>query len=251
MTIITNVFCNLQHQERGCLQACVFLQCLMDMHVQAVDLALTFDVALAQETASQPHDVELRRKLWLRIAKHEIEGRDSVESALALLKKCDLLRIEDILMYFSDFEEIDPFKAAICDALKEYNLRIQEQKNDMEEAAQSADRVRADLQNFRNRSVTIAATDLCSLCTNYLLVRACFIFPCGHKFHNDCLEKAIKERNRDEYQKLFVLKQRMNPDQPDFVQVRTEYEDMLASECMQCGEAMIGAIDQPFVEDWE
>lgn len=99
-------------------EACVFLQCLLELWHPAVDLALTFDTKLAQHTASQPIDRDLRRKLWLRIAEQEIRGKDDVKQALALLKECDLLRIEDLLPFFSDFEKIDHFKDAICDALK-------------------------------------------------------------------------------------------------------------------------------------
>lgn len=73
---------------------------------------------MAQRTASQPSEIDLRRKLWLRIAEHEIRGKDDVKQALELLKDCNLLRIEDLLPFFSDFEKIDHFKDAICDALK-------------------------------------------------------------------------------------------------------------------------------------
>lgn len=99
-------------------EACVFLQCLLEQWHPAVELALTFNTALAQFTASQPMERDLRRKLWLRIAEHEIKGKDDVKQALELLKDCDLLRIEDLLPFFSDFEKIDHFKEAICDALK-------------------------------------------------------------------------------------------------------------------------------------
>ena len=61
----------------------------------------------------------------------------------------------------------------------------------MEESAKSAERVRNDLQMFRNRSVIIGAQDQCILCNVYLLLKPFFIFPCGHKFHGDCLEKEI------------------------------------------------------------
>ena len=48
--------------------ACVFLQCLLELWQQAVELALTFDVKLAQKTASMPtNDKDLMRKLWLII----------------------------------------------------------------------------------------------------------------------------------------------------------------------------------------
>lgn len=90
----------------------------MELWLPAVELALTFDFKLAKQTASQPGDVELKRKLWLRIAEHEIKGKDDVKQALELLNVCYLLRIEDLLPFFSDFEKIDHFKDAICEALK-------------------------------------------------------------------------------------------------------------------------------------
>lgn len=47
--------------------SCVFLQCLLELWQQAVELALTFNVKLAQQTASQPSAKDLQRKLWLII----------------------------------------------------------------------------------------------------------------------------------------------------------------------------------------
>lgn len=104
--------------EHNVTEACVFLQCLLELWTPAVELALTFNTELAQQTASQPLDRDLRRKLWLIIAEHEIKGKNDVKEALELLKKCDLLNIEDLLPFFEDFQKIDHFKEAICDALK-------------------------------------------------------------------------------------------------------------------------------------
>lgn len=240
-------------REKSCNMASVFLQCLIGMWHEAVELALTFDSSLAERTASMPKDKELKRKLWLRIAEHEIKDKkDNVTEALKLLKTCDLLRIEDILPFFSDFHKIDDFKEAICDALKEYNLTILEQKRDMEESAKAADRVRADLQHFRNRSVAISSSDLCAICGTFVLARPFFIFPCGHKFHLDCLEKQARNHmDKEHCVKLVHLRQRLNPESADFPRLKAEYERTLAAECFHCGEVMISAIDEPFVSNWE
>lgn len=172
-------------------EACVFLLCLLELWQQAVELALTISSKLAQQTASQPLDRELRRKLWLIIADREISGKENVQEALELLKICDLLRIEDLLPFFSDFQKIDHFKEAICDSLKEYNSKILEQKKEMEECAEAAEKVRESIQSFRNRSVTICAQDKCSSCGQFLLLKPFFLFPCSHKFHADCLERNL------------------------------------------------------------
>lgn len=172
-------------------EACVFLYCLLEFWQQAVELALTFNIQLAQQTASQSMDAELSRKLWLIIAEHEIAGKDNIQEAMELLKQCDLLKIEDLLPFFPDFQKIGYIKEAICDSLKEYNRKIQEQKREMEECAEAAENVRKAIQTFRNRSVTINSQDNCSACGTFLLLRAFCIFPCSHKFHSDCLEKSL------------------------------------------------------------
>ncbi|GAB0098552.1 Vacuolar protein sorting-associated protein 18 homolog [Sergentomyia squamirostris] len=249
-----------QHQVT---EACVFLQCLLEMWHQAVELALTVNTKLAQQTASMAPDRDLRRSLWLRIAEHEIRGREDVKEALELLSECDLLRIEDLLPFFSDFERIDHFKDAICDALKEYNLKIQEQRRDMDESAKSAEKVRADLQTFRNRLVTISSTDPCSICTACLLVRPFFVFPCGHKFHEDCLEKHIMPLLGTELaQRLSGLKLRLNvlaasnaavegDPQAAREALKEEIQSIIAADCVFCGELTIETIDKPFISDWE
>lgn len=220
---------------------------------------------MAKKKASQPLDRELRRKLWLKIAEHEIRGKDNVTEALKLLKECDeLLRIEDLLPFFSDFQKIDDFKEAICEALKEYNMKIVEQRNEMEDSAKSAERVRNDLQTFRNRSVTVGAQEQCAVCSVYLLLKPFFIFPCGHKFHGDCLEKQLIplldiETNR-RLSSLKLALSSMNSVQSDENngvstgmsqrdKIKMEIENILASDCLFCGELMINCIDQPFIED--
>ena len=175
--------------------ASVFLLCLMEMWTQAVELALSFDTQLAQVTASKPTDKAMRKKLWLIIAKKGIQETDNlkhnVQGALNILKDCDLLKIEDLLPYFSDFQKIDHFKEAICESLKEYNIKIQDQRKDMDESAKSAEMVRNELQTFRSRSVIINSQEQCVICGVYLLLKPFFIFQCGHKFHGECLEKEL------------------------------------------------------------
>lgn len=48
--------------------------------------------------------------------------------------------------------------------------------------------MRAEIQSFRNRSVLVSVADACCLCDIALLLRPFYLFPCGHKFHGDCLQ---------------------------------------------------------------
>ncbi|XP_017062924.1 vacuolar protein sorting-associated protein 18 homolog [Drosophila eugracilis] len=256
-------------------EACVFLDCLLRKWVSAVDLALTFDMKLAKETASRPTDSEMRRTLWLRIAYHDIKGTDDVKKALNLLKECDLLRIEDLLPFFSDFEKIDNFKEPICDALQDYNQRIQELQREMSETEEQTKRVREDLQDIRQHSFTANAQDTCGVCEMMLLVKPFFVFMCGHKFHSDCLEKQVVPMlTKEQAKRLNTLKQQLEAEvqtqsqalslphssalgkqqakelQRKRALLKTQIEDIVAADCLFCG-LLINTIDQPFVDDWE
>ncbi|XP_037937988.1 vacuolar protein sorting-associated protein 18 homolog [Teleopsis dalmanni] len=246
-------------------EASVFLKCLVGMWPAAVELALTFDLKLAKETASKPKDDEMRHDLWLSIAQHCIQGTNDVEKALELLKECDLLHIEDLLPFFSDFEKIDDFKKPICDALKDYNSKIQELQHDMNEYTKQADRVCEDLQNIRDRCVRIEAHENCSICETFLMVKPFFVFACGHKFHSDCLEKhVVPMLTSDQSRKLTMLKQQLetlltesiasgnHSQQQRFKRdkIKKEIEEIVAADCLYCG-LLIETIDQPFVVDWD
>ncbi|XP_064540264.1 vacuolar protein sorting-associated protein 18 homolog isoform X2 [Drosophila montana] len=245
--------------------ACVFLQCMLCMWTTAVDLALQFDMKLAKETALRPQDNETRRKLWLRIAYHEIKGTNDVKKALSLLNECDLLRIEDLLPFFSDFEKIDNFKEAICDALKKYNERIQALQQEMAETRKQSQLVCKELRQLKQHSIRMEAQDVCDICDLILLVKPFFVFICGHKFHSDCLEKQVLPMlNKERSRRLTMLKQQMETlmaqtigstnhtaeQQVKRVDLKTEIEEILASDCLYCG-LLIETIDQPFFDDWD
>lgn len=85
------------------------------------------DPELAREQAEAPqYDRELKRKLWLRIARYFMESEGgNVQKAMEVLRDCPQLKIEDILPFFPDFVVIDPFQAHIQHSLELYNEQIQ------------------------------------------------------------------------------------------------------------------------------
>lgn len=56
----------LQHEVRD---ACVFLYCVLELYHEATELALSFNIKLAKQTAFKPKSEEIQRELWLRIGK--------------------------------------------------------------------------------------------------------------------------------------------------------------------------------------
>lgn len=57
----------------------------------------------------------------------------------------------------------------------------------MEEATESAKRIREDIQEMRNKYGVVDSQEKCAACDFPLLNRPFYLFLCGHMFHNDCL----------------------------------------------------------------
>ncbi|XP_073312131.1 vacuolar sorting protein 18 isoform X1 [Primulina huaijiensis] len=193
------------------MRACVHIYSMMSMHEEAVALALQVDVELAMAEADKVEDDEdLRKKLWLMVAKHVIEQekgtkRENIRKAIAFLKETDgLLKIEDILPFFPDFALIDDFKEAICTSLEDYNEQIEKLKQEMNDATHGADNIRNDIGALAQRYAVIKRNEECGVCRkkildasgDYRMARAYtsvgsmapfYVFPCGHSFHSHCL----------------------------------------------------------------
>ncbi|KAM3959218.1 vacuolar protein sorting-associated protein 18 dor [Aphomia sociella] len=253
-------------REKNLSEACVKLSALLELWESAVELALQVNLNLAKNIANLPEEIEMQRQLWLNIAEHVITKNQDLKEAMSFLEECPLIKIEDILPFFSDVVTIDHFREPICQSLQEYNIQIEELKAEMEEATRSAEKVRSEIQSFRGRSALVSAADVCSLCDIALLLRPFYLFPCSHKFHSDCLLHEIQPiLGQARLKKLQDLQRQLNVLSNIELQTRTssglpmrellknEIDDIVASECVFCGEYMIACIDKPFIsdEDWD
>ncbi|CAI0460871.1 unnamed protein product [Linum tenue] len=193
------------------MRACVHIYSMMSMHEEAVALALQVDPELAMAEADKVEDDEdLRKKLWMMVAKHVIgqekgTKRENIRKAIAFLKETDgLLKIEDILPFFPDFALIDDFKEAICSSLEDYNKQIEELKQEMNDATHGADNIRKDINALAQRYAVIDKDEDCGVCRRKILnvggdyrisrgytsvgpIAPFYVFPCGHAFHSECL----------------------------------------------------------------
>lgn len=266
---------DLKYALRLCMEhdrkrACVHIYSLMKLFEEAVDLALDVDVELAKQQAEKPEerDDELKKKLWLRIARHVVEKEKDVKRAMEFLHECDLLKIEDILPFFPDFVTIDHFKDAIITSLQEYNTHIETLKGEMDEATGSAEEIRKEIQSFRNKYSTVKAHDKCAACSFPLMTRGFYLFPCQHKFHSDCLIGEVlpnltnKKKNRvEELQRKLAENENTRMQQMSteisstnilkHLDIKSELDDLVASECLYCGEFMIRSVEIPFIDEEE
>ncbi|XP_074661920.1 vacuolar protein sorting-associated protein 18 homolog [Tubulanus polymorphus] len=236
--------------QHGLKRPCVHIYSTMNLFDEAVDLALQVDVDLAKKNADKPSDnEELRKKLWLRIARHVVEEDKDIKKAMQFVQECNLLKIEDVLPFFPDFVTIDHFKDAICESLEEYNEHIETLKTEMNEATESAKEIRDEIQTFRNKFAFVKGQDKCTACNYPLLTRKFYLFPCMHRFHMDCLIAEVmphlpaRERSAvDELQRALSTS-----DQSQGL-LKTELDEIVASECIYCGDYMIRCIDKPFID---
>lgn len=186
----------IQHSR---VQSCVHIYSLMGQYASAVSLALKHDeIDLAALVADRPADSNpaLRKKLWLAVAKKVISqhGKGSIKTALDFLKRCDLLRIEDLIPFFPDFVVIDDFKDEICAALESYSRHIDALKTEMDESASTAESIKLDIKRLDGRYAIVEPGERCRVCRLPLLSRQFFVFPsCQHGFHSDCLGRKVVE----------------------------------------------------------
>ncbi|KAI0756694.1 Pep3/Vps18/deep orange family-domain-containing protein [Daedaleopsis nitida] len=182
-------------KQGGRIQPCVHIYSKMGLWENSVDLALEKgDLELAKINADMPEDDEqLRKKLWLKIAKYVVQDKQDIKMAMRFLENTDLLKIEDILPFFPDFVVIDDFKEEICTALEGYSAHIDALKADMDDATKNAEAIRQDIAALQKRFITVDATEKCSSCALALMTRQFYVFPCHHTFHADCLIGLTKE----------------------------------------------------------
>lgn len=243
---------------RLCIQhkrtlSCVHIYTNMGQYVQAVDLALSHnEVEYASIIADRPtSDPTLRKKLWLAVARKVISQSNGIKTAIEFLKRCDLLKIEDLIPFFPDFVVIDDFKEEICTALEDYSHNIDALKKEMDESSQTATNIKIDIAALDHRYAIVEPGEKCYVCSLPLLSRQFFVFPCQHAFHSDCLGRKVLEQagvsksRRIKECQVSISKGLVSGTQKDAMVA--ELDALVASACILCSDYAIKRIDEPFV----
>ncbi len=272
--------------QLGLQAACVKIYSSMGLFEEAVELALKVDPALARADASMPSNPEVRKRLWLQIARHEIqreaaeektddnfsEGRGAAEHittprALSILNECDLLKIEDILPFFPPFSSVASFKEEICKSLEDHKISIEGLRGEMEEYTESADAIQAEIKSLSERTLTMSNTQPCEGCYKFAISQEFYLFPCGHAFHSECLFRALRPYLLPEQVKRITElldqqlgQENLSSDEVEDVtenveatrlklSLQMELDSLIAADCPLCGEVMIDSIDKPLGTD--
>lgn len=246
----------IQHSR---IQSCVHIYSSMSQYAAAVELALAHkDIDLAALVADRPEgdsNLKLRKKLWLLIAQKKVTESSSIRESLEFLKRCDLLKIEDLIPFFPDFVVIDDFKDEICNALEEYSRHIDTLKQEMDSSQHTAEQIRAEIGALDNRYAIVEPGERCWICTLPVLSRQFFVFPCQHAFHSDCLGKRVLE-NSNLGKKKHIKDLQMEVSRglsvgPQREKLVRELDGLVAEQCVLCGDLGIKAINEPFIREGE
>ncbi|KAL8710975.1 MAG: hypothetical protein Q9220_004574 [cf. Caloplaca sp. 1 TL-2023] len=240
----------IQHSR---VQSAVHIYSSMGEFSAAVDLALKHDeIDLASTVADRPTDNNpaLRKRLWLAVAKKVIsqQGVGSIKTALDFMKRCDLLRIEDLIPLFPDFIVVDDFKEEICAALESYSRSISALDSEMDTSAATAESIKTDIKQLKQRYAVVEPGERCRVCQLPLLSRQFFVFPsCQHGFHSDCLGRKVLEGSgltvRGRIRELQASIARGGRRERE----ARELDALVAQQCILCGDYAIKMIEEPFV----
>ncbi|CAO3649927.1 unnamed protein product [Cunninghamella blakesleeana] len=283
--------------QNGRMESCVHIYSQMGLYEEAVNLALkNNDVELAIINADKPEDDDdLRKKLWLTIAKKVVSENKDIKTAMNFLSNCDLLEIDDILPFFPEFEKIGDFKDDICTTLEDYNSKIEELKIEMNDATTTSNDIRNDIKNIRSKFGIVNAVEKCYLCHHPIFTDQFYLFPCQHVFHSECLAQRVTQYLPPRtLRRLHQLQSQLDDiksptsstltneggvgvaskwinaagaiftgdsvTSADHEQANTttkdeliqeEIDDIVAAECVLCGDVVIKSIDQPFISEEE
>jgi hypothetical protein len=200
---------------------------------------------------------------------HVVQKKRDIKTAMSFLQQCPLLQIEDILPFFPDFTRIDEFRDEICASLAEYGVHIQQLKREMDVATRSADLIRTDIKELRNKYGFVSTSQKCELCRYTAMSRQFYLFPCQHVFHATCLTKEVlanssmmqRRRVGELARKLADVSAQPAPSgasqstdarrearESELDALRSELNALVAGECVLCGDIMMRSIERPFVD---
>lgn len=208
------------------IQSSVHIYSSMDQYEEAIKIALAHDnTDLAGLVADRVADgsastnrgggfanigsitltpqQELRKSLWLEIARHIINNNDKnndnedwFKSTAFVLSRCELIKIEDLLPLFPDFVQLDSFKSELITSMERYNKTISQLNKEMDESVVLEKTIRDEIAQHERGYSLIEPGEQCFICGFPLATRRFYVFPCQHSFHCDCLlDKVLKSQD--------------------------------------------------------
>ncbi|VDK67499.1 unnamed protein product [Litomosoides sigmodontis] len=271
-------------EKQALKRCCVFMYCVDELYDEAVSLALTIDVELAKTCAKQmvksneneydfllpnsakpKFSTDMRRRIWLQIARHVIEKEKDIAACVSLLKESDnTIKIQDLLPFFPEFTTIEYFKGPLCECLKEHSGKIRQLQLEMKNATEMAHRIRSDMEKAKNKIGDEISLDIGINCIQFMKFYELKTLLKKSSIAVEC-RKIVLQQEQEKYNSLIekerILQMQLEKStssnwtpkkiSEELKNVRNEINDTVAGDCVFCGIAMINSIDKPFFEEDE
>lgn len=174
---------------------------IMQQYYDAVNLALESNDPELQELAikwaSKTNNENLKKKLWLKIAKHYLTFSD--EKVIELLQHEDCpIKIADIISFFDDDQKISSFKQLIEDSLKEYNKKIEDYNLKLGKYEKISEYLKKKNQALGKKFYAIDFDKKCDICAKNVFTDIFYYFNCTHVLHRTCVKKKFEEYGLEE-----------------------------------------------------
>ena len=145
---------------------------------------------IAKFIAFNAPDEKLQKKLWIEIFSENNENE--FKEALEILNESKILKIEDILPHIHDSINIDEFKAEIYDWVKEYEKKIDNIKENINDYNIASENIKTDINKYKKKALNIQKNNCkCDICQKEIENRNIFLFPCGHLFDMYCIKEYL------------------------------------------------------------
>lgn len=137
-------------------KAQIILYGILLLYDKAVKLALECDdIEMAKQYANKPVDKKIRKKLWMKIAKHlfKAKGRNGrqhganrkevdVTEALKIIREYSVLKVDDLLPLFPEEAKVEQMKNHLCQCLDDYEQKIKSLRESIDQHSENAELLR-------------------------------------------------------------------------------------------------------------
>jgi hypothetical protein len=203
---------------------------LMGKYNEGVKIALENDKHdIAMFIASNVSDEKIKKSLWLDI--FSANKKNNFKDALEIMKKSQILKIEDVLPRIMDNIKIEEFKSQISECIDVYEKNIKELRDDIKEYNKTAENIKNDINKVKKKSLEIQYRQCkCEICQCNIKDNNIYLFPCGHMFDSKCIidslinyqknmpnDKEIKEK----VDKILLLQKNINENEKKFFKKQT------------------------------
>ncbi|PVU91670.1 hypothetical protein BB561_004265 [Smittium simulii] len=195
------------------------------------------------ENVKELHDAELEKRLWLKVIKYIIQEKEDLKYAIEITKKTNLIGVEDLLVYFPSFDSINEIKEILCETLEDYEQQVENLYLDMNESMKNANLINHEISNMGARYSIVAENEPSKKRRELRLANIGGLLTGFDRKPKTDLGNSKAQKN--ELQLVDAAKELVDLE----MKARKELDDLVARECVLCGEPNIKSIITPFVDN--